>query len=115
MIWKQLINMAIEARGRNGGLPQLKYYDGASAEIIAAAEKRLGTAIPISLATLLRESDGIMNVLEIDGDCIETGWLIWNTERLVGENRAAAGDRRARTLAGIRSSAKSPSLRRCWC
>jgi len=26
MIWKQLINMAIEARGRNGGLPQLKYY-----------------------------------------------------------------------------------------
>lgn len=78
MRWKELVEQACRA-----GDPSLKlgvrFAPGATAARLEECEHRLGVTFPDDLRALLRESDGITETMEIEGELIETQWLMWPT------------------------------------
>lgn len=64
-----------------------KFYSGVSAREIADAEVSLNTKFPVSLRSLLLESNGIMDMMAIDGgEWFDEHWLVWTLERVVEQN-----------------------------
>lgn len=88
MSWRELITGIHESQSQQAGIARKpEFRCAASAATIADAENILNAVLPISLRSLLLESDGVMEMMAIDdGDWFESIWLLWNTEELVEQN-----------------------------
>jgi hypothetical protein len=97
MSWQELIIGFYEGRPRQTGIAgKPEFYPAASAASIADAEATLGAALPASIRSLLFETNGVMDMMAIDGgEWFESMWLLWTIEEIVEQNRfyrAATGD-----------------------
>jgi len=99
MKWRELINGIYGARAQQPGIAgKPKFYPAASAEHVADAEIRLDAMFPASLRSLLLETNGVMDLMAIDGgDWFDAMWLLWTISEIVDQNlsyRAATEDER---------------------
>lgn len=90
MSWRELLTAAYAHRPHPPGMAgRPEFFPAASSIDIAAVETALLAKLPTSLSSLLRETNGVMDMLAIDGgDWFESMWLIWNTAELLALNRA---------------------------
>ena len=58
--------------------PEATFADGVSEASLSRAERQLGHPVPDTLAAVLRETDGVLDV--------HGGGLIWPVERIVADN-----------------------------
>src|SRR5262245_11467142 len=98
MGWLELITGMYKRRPQRPGIVgKPSFYPGASAANIADAEAALKATLPASIRSLLLETNGVMEMMAIDGgECFESMWLLWNIEEVVEQNRV----RRAATQRG---------------
>jgi hypothetical protein len=90
MNWRELINGIYESRPQQqpGIARKPEFNLGASAASIADAEVALNSAMPASLRSLLIDSNGVTDMMAIDGgDWFESMWLMWKIEEVVEQNR----------------------------
>lgn len=89
MSWRELITGIYESRPQPSGIAgKPEYYPPVSAASIADAEAALGCALPGSFRSLLLETNGVMDMLAIDGgDWFASMWLLWTIEETVEQNR----------------------------
>jgi SMI1/KNR4 family protein SUKH-1 len=85
MRWRTLIDNAYAA-ARHGA--QARYQDPASEELLLEVEGALACPLPDEVADLLRETNGVMELLDVDGLLTETWWLIWPAAKLRDESIA---------------------------
>ncbi len=65
-----------------------EYRPPAEALRLAETEAALGAILPESLKSLLMQSDGVMDMMSINGDeWFESMWLVWTVEELAKQNR----------------------------
>jgi cell wall assembly regulator SMI1 len=68
MTWRELITGIYETRTLQPGIAgKPRFHAGASAATIAEAELALHAALPAALRALLLETDGVMDMMAIDG------------------------------------------------
>jgi hypothetical protein len=99
MNWCKLISDIYETRAGQPGIAcEPKFYAAASAGEIADGEVRLDARLPASIRSLLLETNGVMEVMAIDGgEWFDSGWLLWTVAEIVEQNlsyRAASEDGR---------------------
>jgi hypothetical protein len=86
--WRELIERVYLARpnaSRTATRP--RFHPPASREDIAAVEERLRVSLPGSLKSFLSETNGVMDLMSVDGgDFFENMWLVWGCERIAEEN-----------------------------
>lgn len=89
MSWRELVTGIYEGRSQQPGIAgQSAFYPAASAATIADAEAELNAVLPVSLRSLLLETNGVMDMMAIDGgDWFESMWLLWKIEEIVEQNR----------------------------
>ena len=89
MSWRKLITGIYDRRQRQPGIAgKLEFYPAASAATVANAEAVLNAALPGSLRSLLLETNGVMDMMAIDGgDWFESIWLLWKIDEIVEQNR----------------------------
>ena len=94
MSWRALIDEAYAALGDD---VRLRYEQPAGAELLRRVERALSCSLPAELTGLLSETNGVMELMSVDGEWIETGWLIWSADELRDRNidlrRRGGGDR----------------------
>jgi cell wall assembly regulator SMI1 len=96
MNWRELILGYYETCAQQPGIAKKpQFYPPASAGDIAEAEASLNARFPTAIRSLLLETNGVMDMMAIDGgewfDCM---WLLWTVKELVEQNlsyRAATG------------------------
>jgi hypothetical protein len=90
MSWRELITSIYEVRRQQPGIAgKPEFYPAASAATIAEAETALNAALPGTLLSLLLETNGVMDMMAIDGgDWFESMWLLWNIKEIVEQNRS---------------------------
>lgn len=97
MSWRELITSIYEGRSQQPGIAgKPDFYPAASAATIADAQTALNAALPDSLRSLLLETNGVMDMMSIDGgDWFDSMWLLWRIDEVVEQNRyyRAAGVR----------------------
>jgi hypothetical protein len=95
MSWRELIADLYATRGLPSGVAaRPEFYPAASSASIARAEALLNATWPNSLRSLLKETNGVMEMLALDGgDWFESMWLLWNVDEIVRENRRGRGKR----------------------
>jgi hypothetical protein len=71
------------------GLERPAFRAPASSPQIAELESKVGGSLPVALAELLLETNGIMAELMTQGEWIETGWLVWPVESIAEWNLRA--------------------------
>lgn len=88
MSWRALITEWYAARAdRSDTGSKPEFYPAASADEIAEAEKRLNTRLPESIRSLLLETNGVMDMMAIDGgEWFESMWLLWTVAEIVEQN-----------------------------
>ena len=93
MSWRELITGVYEGRRQQPGIAgKPEFYPAASAQAIADAEADLNATLPASLRSLLLETNGVMDMMAIDGgDWFESMWLLWKIEETVEQNRFYRG------------------------
>lgn len=85
--WGEFIQQAYEAVRESRDYPgSLAFHPPASEGSIANIESALGVAFPSELRSLLAETNGITELIEIEGEKIVTGHFIWTIERIKREN-----------------------------
>jgi cell wall assembly regulator SMI1 len=89
MSWRELITGIYEGRPQQPGIAgRPKFYPAASAANVADAEAALNVALPASIRSLLLETNGVMDMMAIDGgEWFESMWLLWTIEEVVEQNR----------------------------
>jgi hypothetical protein len=89
MSWRELITGVYEGRQQQPGIAgKPGFYPAASAQSVADAEAALNATLPGSLRSLLLETNGVMDMMAIDGgDWFESMWLLWKVEEIVEQNR----------------------------
>ena len=89
MNWCELIAGIYEARAQQPGIAgKPKFYPAASAGEIADAEARLNARLPASIRSLLLETNGVMDMMAIDGgEWFDSMWLLWSVAEIVERNR----------------------------
>jgi hypothetical protein len=89
MNWCELISGIYECRRQQPGIASKpEFYPATSAETITDTEALLNVALPTSLRSLLLETNGVMDMIAIDGgDWSESMWLLWKVEEVVEQNR----------------------------
>ncbi len=90
MSWRDRITAALAQRPYPPGMAgRPEFYPAACVADIAAAQDALQATLPLSWSSLLQETDGVMDMLTIDGgDWFESMWLIWPIAELLTRNRA---------------------------
>jgi SMI1-KNR4 cell-wall len=74
-----------------------QFYSAASAATVADAEAILNATLPASLRSLLSETNGVMEMIAIDGgEWMNCEWLVWPIERIA--NKEGVHDREFRNL-----------------
>jgi hypothetical protein len=99
MQWREFITDLYRVVPRQPGIASKpEFYPGASAEEIVDAEVRLNARLPLSLRSLLLESNGIMDLMAIDGgEWFDNMWLLWTVSEMVHQNLAYRAETRKRT------------------
>lgn len=89
MSWRALITAIYENRRHSPGIAgRPEFFPGAAPQAVADAEAALSAALPDSLRALLLETNGVMDMLAVDGgDWFESMWLLWKIEEIVAQNR----------------------------
>ncbi len=87
--WRELITDIYETKPSRPGIKDKpEFYPATSAASLANAEADLKAALPGSLRALLLESNGVMDMMAIDGgDWFKSMWLLWKIEEIVERNR----------------------------
>ena len=85
MNWREFITDTFESgRQLPGAASRPKFYPGASAHEIAKAAARLNADFPASLRSVLRESNGVMEMIKLNGGRWHTGgWVLWTVREIV--------------------------------
>jgi len=83
-VWEEFVMAAY--RRVKGRRPRSPFEVGAAEAHLLRAEQLLGAAFPRELRTLLAECNGIMEVMDIDGQPVQTGWLVWPVDAIVEEH-----------------------------
>ena len=83
MSWRTLIDEAY-ARGREGARP--RYETPTYAGALDRVERGLTCQLPPELRELLLETDGIMELIDVDGGWIQSMWIIWRLDELRDRN-----------------------------
>lgn len=88
MDWRGFIRVAYEAYPRRDGITvRPTYFPRVSATDITDAESQLEAVLPISLRSVLQETNGVIEMMAIDGGAwFESGWLLWSVEESVEAN-----------------------------
>jgi hypothetical protein len=97
MNWRELITGVYAGRSQQTDIAtKPKFYAAASAREIADAEARLNARFPVSLRSLLIETNGVMDMMAIDGgEWFDSMWLLWTVAETIEQNdncRAATED-----------------------
>lgn len=97
MNWRELITGIYETRAQQPGIAgKPQFYPPASVGAIADAEARVSAKFPASLRSLLMDTNGVMDMMAIDGGkWFDSMWLLWAVTELVEQNlfyRAATED-----------------------
>ena len=89
MNWRELITGIYEGRSQQPGIAgKPKFYPAASAGDIADAEVHLSATLPASIRSLLLQTNGVMDMMAIDGgEWFGSMWLLWTVAEIVGRNR----------------------------
>jgi len=89
MRWRELITEIYETRTQPSGIAgKPEFYLPASAASIGAAEAAVQAVLPDSLRSLLMETNGVMDMMAIDGgEWFKSMWLLWAIEEIVEQNR----------------------------
>lgn len=87
--WRDIIEHAYLSRvDAKGTLSKPEFNSPATTSQIEKAEEALGVFFPGELKSLLLESDGVMDMLSVDGQYFfESLWLIWPLEMMLAENQ----------------------------
>ena len=83
MNWRERITEAYRRRESQSVPASPEFQPGAPEDALQEAERALGQRLPEDLRALLSESDGVLEVLEIEGERIESLWILWTTEEIV--------------------------------
>jgi hypothetical protein len=87
MNWRALIVETYDAEEEGQYRCFPKFYPPASERAIAEVQSLLGQRLPPDLIDLLRETNGVMNMMKLEkGEVMKTGWEIWPTERIEERN-----------------------------
>jgi hypothetical protein len=99
MSWRELLTAAYAHRPHPPGMSgRPEFFSAASPADIAAVETALNATLPTSLSSLLQDTDGVMDMLAIDGgDWFESMWLIWPAAELLARNRALRAEQAERS------------------
>jgi len=97
MKWSDSITGIYQTRVPQAGIVgKPRFNPPASAEDIAGAKVRLNARLPVSLRSLLRETNGVMDMIAIDGgEWFDSMWLLWTVAEIIDQNlsyRAATED-----------------------
>jgi len=83
--WRDLIQAAF--RNRPGDLPVLPVFNPpALEEALLGAEDLLAVSLPTELRTLLSETNGVKESMELPEGQTEIGYLVWPVERIAEDN-----------------------------
>jgi hypothetical protein len=85
MSWRELITGIYESRpSQPDSAEKPEFYPAASAVNVADAEAILNTALPASLRSLLLETNGVKEMMAVDGidggEWFVSGSLLWTIE-----------------------------------
>lgn len=88
MSWRELMTGIYQDRAQQPGIAgRPDFRPAAAAADIDSAETRLNARFPASLRSLLMETDGVMDMMSIDGgEWFESMWLLWEVEGIVERN-----------------------------
>ena len=88
MNWREFITSIYEARPPQPGYAtKPQFYAGVAACEVAEAEVRLNVKLPASLRSLLLDTNGVMEMMAIDGgEWFQAQWVAWTLSRVVEEN-----------------------------
>jgi hypothetical protein len=100
MNWRERITAVYEGRRQQPGLAgKPEFYPAASAQEISDTEVELNAKLPGSFRSLLLETNGVMDMLAIDGgDWFKSMWLFWNIDEIVKQNRYSRAATEKRTF-----------------
>ncbi len=89
MSWRELISDIDQDRQQPPGIAgRTEFYPATTAQALADAASELQATLPVSLRSLLLETNGVMDMLSIDGgEWFESMWLLWTLEEIVAQNR----------------------------
>lgn len=89
MNWRALITGIYENRPHQSGIAgKPEFYPGASSASVVDAETALNASLPVSIRSLLLDTNGVMDMMAIDGgEWIESMWLLWTIAEVVEQNR----------------------------
>lgn len=88
MTWQQRITELYKTRAWPRGIAgRPEFYPSVEAAQLTDAEAALDASLPESLRSLLKESDGVMDMMAIDGgEWFESMWLLWSAREIVEQN-----------------------------
>jgi SMI1/KNR4 family protein SUKH-1 len=88
MNWREEITGIYENRTQQPGIAgKPQFYPPASAGDIVHAEVRLNAMFPASIRALLLETNGVMDMLAIDGgEWFDSMWLLWTVTEILEQN-----------------------------
>ncbi len=89
MSWCEFITDVYRTRPVDSGcVTKPAYFPAAYAHEISAAENRLRAKLPVSLRSLLQETNGVMEMLSVDGgEWHESMWLLWSITEIIEQNQ----------------------------
>src|SRR5207248_7011303 len=87
MNWRDFILGVYENRKLESDIQSRPAFQApASTQEIQELESQLVTSIPESLRTILLETNGVMDTLNVNGEWFENMWLIWPTTEIISRN-----------------------------
>jgi hypothetical protein len=88
MSWREVITDIYEHRPHQPGCASKPvFYPAASVKDIVYAESQLVAKFPLSLRSMLLESNGVMDMLAIDrAEWSENKWLLWSIAEIIKGN-----------------------------
>lgn len=88
MDWKARLSDAYSTRSLSGIAARPKFADGASPADINVFETAFGCSLPESLRSLLQQTDGVTECIEVERHSwIESGLIVYSIEQMAETNR----------------------------
>ncbi len=88
MNWRERIEEMYASREAQPGIAsRAQFREPASLQEMESLEETLRVRLPAELRTLLLETNGVLELLQVDnGEWIENMWLIWPTTMIADDN-----------------------------
>lgn len=83
--WRDLIRAAFRNRPRDPAISPV-FNPAAPEEAVLDAEERLAVSLPAELRTLLEETNGVKESMDLPEGSTVIGYLIWPVERITEDN-----------------------------